>query len=104
MSNYPPYYPYSSLTPLVRVYPDPPRLHWGVVFGLSVITFGIFGMVWLLVQAYWVKKVNGSSKAFGWALAYLLLLPAMFVLGFIAGIVAVLAHMSVNDVQKLWVT
>jgi len=86
--NYPPEYAFPSAPPLYRAFPPPPRLHWGWVFGLSLITFGLFGNIWMLVQSLWVKKVTQNSKPFGWSLAYLLVMPATFLLVIIGAIVA----------------
>ena len=83
--NYPPQYAYPSAPPVFRGFPAPPRLHWGVVFGLSVITLGIFGMIWMVVQANWVRKVTKNSKPFVWCLVYLLFLPFIAVVGGVAG-------------------
>lgn len=47
----------------VSAYPPPPSLHWGVVLLLGIVTCGIFGWVWALVQAAWMKKVAPDSKA-----------------------------------------
>jgi GYF domain 2 len=55
----------------------PPNLHWGVVLLLHIVTCGIFGIIWLFVEAVWVKKVRPSSRA-------LLYLIGCVVLGFIA--------------------
>lgn len=44
-------------------YPLPPSLHWGIVVLLSVLTCGLFGSIWLIVQAIWVKKVQPSSTS-----------------------------------------
>lgn len=44
------------------VYPDPPNLHWGLVLLFSILTCGVFSMVWDLVQALWVKKVQPQSS------------------------------------------
>ena len=43
--------------------PPPPSLHWFVVLLLTMVTGGIFGWIWLFVQASWVGKVDKSSKA-----------------------------------------
>lgn len=45
------------------IYPDPPNLHWGLVLLISCFTCGIFGLVWIFVQAAWMRKVNPNSKA-----------------------------------------
>ena len=51
MSSYPPFYAYPSAPPVVRAVPDPPRLHWGWVLVLSLVTFGVFGTAWLIVAS-----------------------------------------------------
>jgi preprotein translocase subunit SecY len=94
MSSYPPFYAYPSAPPVVRAVPDPPHLHWGIVFALSVVTFGVFGSVWLIVQANWVRKVYGRSKALPWAIVYASVIPLFFLFAFTLGIVGVLLHLQ----------
>jgi hypothetical protein len=48
---------------LRRRLPEPPSMHWFVVLLLTIVTLGIFGVVWPFIQASWVKKVDPSSKA-----------------------------------------
>jgi xanthine/uracil permease len=45
------------------VYPDPPNLHWALVLVIGMFTCGIFSIVWMFVQAAWMRKVNPNSKA-----------------------------------------
>lgn len=63
----PPYGPGSAYAPAAAVasgvYPDPPNLHWGLVLLFSILTCGVFSMVWDLVQVLWVKKVQPETKA-----------------------------------------
>jgi preprotein translocase subunit SecY len=94
MSSYPPFYAYPSAPPVVRAVPDPPRLHWAWVFVLSVITFGLFAMVWLIVQANWVRKVYGHSKSLPWAIAYACILPALFLFAILMGVMGTLLHLQ----------
>lgn len=75
----PPSEPYS------RPLPQPPRLHWGIVLALNVVTLGIFDLAWIIVQTNWVRKVRGRSTAFIWAIAYASLLPAIFLFFFAVG-------------------
>jgi len=90
MSSFDPSYPaYPPVPPPVSVVPQPPRLHWGWVAGLNLITLGLFGIVWMFVQAIWVKRVTRRSKAFGWTLAYLLYIPAQFLVGILVGLAAI---------------
>jgi len=49
--------------PPAVLYPTPPSLHWGIVLGLQIITCGLFGWAWAIVQAVWVRKVDPTSKA-----------------------------------------
>lgn len=43
--------------------PLPPGLHWGIVLLLSLVTFGIFYDIWLIVQAVWIRKVLPQSQS-----------------------------------------
>jgi len=80
--NYPPQYAYPSAPPLYRAFPAPPRLHWAWVLVLTIVTAGVFWMVWLVVQARWVKKATGNSKPLAWALAYLIFVAGSFLVAF----------------------
>jgi hypothetical protein len=63
-----------------RPVPKPPRLHWGVVLALQIVTFGTFGAVWLVVQAIWVKRMTGKSGGLVWAVMSLCAFPVAIVL------------------------
>jgi hypothetical protein len=45
------------------IYPSPPDLHWGIVLALWLVTCGLFGTVWLFVQAVWLRKVQPGAQA-----------------------------------------
>jgi|HubBroStandDraft_1064217.scaffolds.fasta_scaffold48618_2 hypothetical protein len=77
MSDYPSYYAYPSAPPVVRATPRPPRLHWGWVLALQFVTRGLFEWGWLIVQANWVRRVRGKSRAFPFAIALACLLPLL---------------------------
>jgi GYF domain 2/Domain of unknown function (DUF4234) len=47
----------------VSEYPPPPSLHWGICLLLGILTCGLFSIIWMMVQAVWVKKVQPNSKA-----------------------------------------
>jgi hypothetical protein len=49
--------------PGVVPYPDPPNLHWALVLLIGVFTCGLFIVVWDIVQASWMRKVNPRSNA-----------------------------------------
>lgn len=42
----------------------PPRLHWGWVLALNLITALLFYGVWLMVQSNWSRRARGRSVAF----------------------------------------
>jgi hypothetical protein len=59
---------------LAGSYPTPPKLHWGWVLLLTVVTFGLFYIVWAFVQAVWVRRrIDKTSRALYWLLGYLVL-------------------------------
>jgi hypothetical protein len=102
MSSYPPFYAYPSAPPVVRAVPDPPRLHWGWVLLLSIITFNFFGIAWLIVQANWVRKVRGHSKTLPWAIAYASIIPAYLLFAFAIG--ALGALLQLQNAQAIFAT
>ena len=51
--------------------PKPPKLHWAVVLLLTVVTFFIFAVIWMFVEAAWVRKVRPQSRALYYLLGYL---------------------------------
>ena len=63
--------------PPVSPYPPPPSLHWGIVLALQIVTCGLFGWAWVIVQAAWIKKVEPESKA----LVYIIIAIALFFTG-----------------------
>lgn len=61
--SYTPHDNYASNTLSRRDLPTPPSLHWGLVFLFSILTLGIFSIVWPFIQANWVRKIDSNSKA-----------------------------------------
>jgi hypothetical protein len=100
MNNYPSHYAYPSSPPVYRVLPGPPRLHWARVLILSVLTKGLFGAVWMLVQANWSRSVHGKSRAFVFSIVYLALMPALIFFGFFAGLIVAYLHVNAEVVQQ----
>jgi Prokaryotic RING finger family 1 len=49
--------------PAQGAYPDPPRLPWGLLVLFSIMTSGLFQVVWDLVLAIWMRKVQPQSRA-----------------------------------------
>lgn len=44
-------------------YPSPPTMNWVVVLILTLLTCGLFGLIWMFVQAYFVKKIDPGNNA-----------------------------------------
>jgi|SRR5215469_9170713 len=84
--NYPPQMAYPSAPPVYRAFPPPPRLHWAWVLVLSIVTFGIFWAVWLVIQARWVKKASGNVRPFVWTVAYLVFVCLMIVAAIVVAV------------------
>lgn len=62
-ADYAPHDDYDSDTASRRDLPAPPSLHWGLVLLFSILSLGIFAIVWPFIQANWVRKIDGDSKA-----------------------------------------
>lgn len=43
--------------------PRPPSMHWALVLLLAVVTLGIFGLIWAILQARWVRRIDPPSRA-----------------------------------------
>ena len=63
--------------------PKPFSLHWAIVLLLALVTWGLFALFWMFVQAVWVRRIDPKSKAL-----YLLTggTASAMILGFISGI------------------
>jgi hypothetical protein len=55
---------------LVQQVALPPNLHWAVVLLLSIVTCGIFNIIWLFVQGAWVRKVRPDNRAIFYFIGY----------------------------------
>lgn len=53
--------------------PLPPRLHWALVLLFTLLTFGVFFVVWICIQAAWIKKIDPRSNAMAMMVIYLVL-------------------------------
>jgi hypothetical protein len=74
--------PAAYAAPAVSPYPPPPNLHWGICLLLSIVTCGIFSVVWIMVEALWVKKIQPASKA----VTYFAIVIGLYVLSFVLSI------------------
>jgi hypothetical protein len=59
---YPPTYPTPAYATPGTLYPDPPDLNWGLVLLFTILTCGLFDIVWSLIQAAWFQKIKPTSK------------------------------------------
>jgi hypothetical protein len=53
--------------------PPPPKLHWALVLVFTALTLGIFYIVWLFIQAAWVRKIHPGSNSMTLLVVYLVL-------------------------------
>lgn len=92
----------------------PPKLHWAVVLALGVVTLGIFIVIWVFVQASWIRKVRPQSKAMFYLLGYvggIVMAVALNGNGMaavfqLAGVVVYLIgiFMMRSDIEEYWTT
>lgn len=61
--------------------PLPPKLHWGLVLLFTVLTLGIFVLVWMFIQSSWVRKIDSTSNATNQLIGYLALMIVGQVIG-----------------------
>ena len=81
-----------------NAYPMPPNMHWAVVFLLSIFTCGIFGLVWLFIEANFVKKLDPRSKGVTMFALYL----GLYFVGIITGVVGAFASDDLKIVGSLF--
>ena len=65
--------PLRSAAPSNPDTPLPPKLHWALLLLFTVLTFGIFMIVWLFIQSNWIKKIDPLSNATVQFIGYLVL-------------------------------
>ena len=94
------YMPYGN--PGAPIVPPPPRMHWGWVFALSILTRGLFSEIWLVVQANWIRRVTGRSEARTWAILNLCAIPALVVAGILVGVVLGSQGFALAGQQRPW--
>lgn len=68
--------------------PEPPSLHWGLVFLFSLLTLGLFGIYWAFHQASWVRRIDPRSNGMlllGISLACFVIGEPLYFIGIFAG-------------------
>src|SRR5882672_3510516 len=76
--------------------PIPPNLHWALVLLISLFTFGLFGLVWIFVEASFVKRIDPRNISRALLIVAFLLEFAYVGLMIFAGIAG-----GGNDVQVI---
>jgi hypothetical protein len=85
-------------------YPDPPNLHWGLVLLFTILTCGLFALIWDFVQVLWMKRVEPQTKAFLYFIALIVLW--ILNLGSTIGRTAVMMHGTIprNSVLSAFIS
>jgi len=80
----------------VAQYQDPPNLHWGLVLLFDVVTLELFQMVWNLVLATWMQRVQPNSKAL---LFYIVgyVLTVVHAVMYVPLVLVQIQHLMAND-------
>jgi hypothetical protein len=63
--------------------PMPIGLHWGIVLLLTIVTFQIFSLIWLLVEAAFVHRLRTGHKPLIW---YSIGITLILLSGFFSGL------------------
>jgi hypothetical protein len=83
------YAPAAYSSPAPAGGPIPPSLHWALVLVISIFC-GVFGLIWLFVQASFVKKLDPNNKSI-----------MMFVLSFVVGIGGIIVMMALGGAAAM---
>ena len=75
--------------PAMATSPVPPDFHWALVLLISIVTCGIFYVVWFIVEAVWIRKIKPQSHGL---LLICLGIASSFCSGFIDGFIRALNH------------
>jgi MFS family permease len=60
---YPPAYAPAYAPASNDAFPDPPNLPWALVMLFDILTCGLFMIVWNIIVAAWMKRVQPTSQA-----------------------------------------
>ena len=70
----------------LSVTPKAPALHWAVVLVLSILTLNVFGVVWMIRQAWFARQIDPPNRAVLSVGASLLLQLFMALMSFLDGL------------------
>lgn len=71
-------------------WPAPPDMHWAAVLLLSMVTCGIFGLVWFYKQAAFVKRLDPRNQAIQFFFGYIAVLFASILISFMGRLTTLL--------------
>jgi hypothetical protein len=77
--------------------PMPPDMHWALVLVFASVSCGLFGLVWLFIEASFMKKIDRASKA----ILFLILGFVCIPVGYVVFIVGTLAASQSGQVSPL---
>ncbi len=60
-------------------YPDAPNLHWALVMLFTILTCGMFIVIWNLIITAWLRRVQPNANAFYLYIVHAVLLLLVFV-------------------------
>jgi hypothetical protein len=60
-------------------YPDAPNLHWALVMLFTILTCGMFIVIWNLIVSAWLRRVQPNANAFYLYIVHAVLLLLVFV-------------------------
>ena len=60
-------------------YPDAPNLHWALVMLFTLLTCGLFIVVWNLIVTAWLRRVQPNANAFYLYIVHAVILLLVFV-------------------------
>jgi hypothetical protein len=69
--------------------PKPPSLHWALVLLLTIVTFGLFGLVWMYIQARFARQLDPANRAPFQVLVCALLVVVQIVFGVVVAVTIV---------------
>jgi hypothetical protein len=67
------YLPAYQVPTMANGAPLPNDLHWGWLLLLTTVSCGFVAIVWILMQAWWVRKLDPRSKAIWYLVTYLVI-------------------------------
>ena len=74
-----PFVPQGAAYPAVNQYQDAPNLHWALVMLFTILTCGMFIVIWNLVISAWLRRVQPNANAFYLYVVHAVLLLLVFI-------------------------